>query len=176
MARTILDKVFTRFPALIPEIIVVIQEILSEERDKTKYMVESIIDSEIGYMFTNDADYNGKRTDIIPKVDDADKTADSTKLYVKEMRARIDTYFRLVVRGIRDTVPKLIGSYLVRAVQDKMQLELTTRLTENPQVNALLSEPPSVAEERKRLAQTREVLKKSLKVMQRDPEYDFILL
>ena len=56
MARTILDKVFTRFPALIPEIIVVIQEILSEERDKTKYMVESIIDRKIGYMFTSDDD------------------------------------------------------------------------------------------------------------------------
>eukprot|EP00826_Nyctotherus_ovalis_P021090 TRINITY_DN1673_c0_g2_i6.p1 TRINITY_DN1673_c0_g2~~TRINITY_DN1673_c0_g2_i6.p1 ORF type:complete len:637 (+),score=196.13 TRINITY_DN1673_c0_g2_i6:159-2069(+) len=171
LAHTILEKSFVRFPSVIPELMAAIQQILSEERDKAKYIVESIIDSEIGYMFTNDADYNGKRTDIIPKGDFSDKTVDSTKIYVKEMRARLDNYYRLVVRGVRDSVPKVIGSFLVRAAEDQMQLELTTRITQNEQINALLSEPLSVAEERKRLAETKEVLKKALKAIQRDPEY-----
>jgi GTP-binding protein EngB required for normal cell division len=174
LAHTILEKSFVRFPAIIPELMAAIQQILSEERDKAKYIVESIIDSEIGYMFTNDADYNGKRTDIIPKGDFTDKTADSTKVYVKEMRARMDSYFRLVVRSIRDSVPKVIGSFLVRAAEDHMQLELNACLSQNEQINALLSEPLSVAEERQRLAETREVLRKSLKAMQRDPEYSYI--
>jgi len=171
LAHTILEKTFARFPSITGELMAVIQQIMGEERDKSKYIVESIIESEIGYMFTNDADYNGKRTDIVPKVDEADKALDSSKIYVKEMRARIDTYFKLVIRNVRDAVPKIVGCFLVRAIQDKMQLELATRLTKNEQINALLSEPPSVAEERKRLSETKEVLRKALKVMQRDPEY-----
>lgn len=170
MAHVILEKVFTRFPPLVPELMDAVRQIMGEEREKAKYIVESMIDSEIGYMFTNDSDYNGKRTDIIPKSEENDKTADSTKIYVKEMRARIDTYYRLVVRSLRDSIPKVVGCFLVRSVQDVMQLELLNRLNQNAQVNALLSEPLSVAEERIRLAETKEILRKALKVMQRDPD------
>lgn len=170
LAHTILEKTFVRFPTIIGELMAVIQQIMGEERDKAKYIVESIIDSEIGYMFTNDAEYNGKRTDIVPKIDEADKAVDPTTIYVKEMRARIETYYKLVVRNVRDAVPKIVGCFLVRSIQDKMQLELASRLTKNEQVNTLLSEPPSLAEERKRLNETRDILRKAVKVMQRDQE------
>jgi replication fork clamp-binding protein CrfC len=170
MAHTILEKTFVRFPTVIGELMAVITTIMGEERERTKYIIESIIDSEIGYMFTNDEEYNGKRTDIVPKVDELDKTADPTAIYVKEMRARIESYYKLVTRNVRDSVPKIIGCFLVRAIQDKMQLELASRLTKNEQVNTLLSEPPSLAEERKRLSETRDILKKAIKVMQRDQE------
>ena len=49
---------------------------------------------------------------------------------MSELRARLDTYFRIVVRNIRDSIPKIIGNFLVRAVQNKMQLELFKRLGE----------------------------------------------
>ena len=52
----------------------------------------------------------------------------SASIFVKELRARLDTYFRIVVRNIRDSIPKIIGHFLVRAVQNKMQLELFRRL------------------------------------------------
>ncbi len=170
LAHTLLEKAFTRFPAAVPELMAAVQQIMGEERDKAKYIVESVIDCEIGYMFTNDAEYNGKRTDIVPRVDESEKGVDSTTLYVREMRNRIESYYKLVLRNVRDAVPKIIGCFLVRAVQDKMQLELATRLTKNEQINSLLSEPPSLAEERKRLTETRDVLRKSVKLMQRDPD------
>lgn len=170
LSHTILEKTFARFPTLIGELMAVVQQIMGEERDTTKYIVESLIDCEIGYMFTNDADYNGKRTDIVPKIDESDKGQDSTKIYVKEMRTRIESYYKLVLRNVRDAVPKIIGCFLVRSIQDKMQLELASRLTKNEQIKTLMSEPPSVAEERKRLTETKDILKKSLKAMQRDPE------
>lgn len=170
LAHTLLEKSFVRFPAAVPELMAAVQQIMGEERDKAKYIVESIIESEIGYMFTNDSEYNGKNTDIVPRVDEKDRGADSNTLYVREMRKRIESYYKLVLRNVRDAVPKVIGCFLVRAVQDKMQLELATRLTKNDQINTLLSEPPSLAEERKRLSETRDILKKSLKLMQRDPE------
>jgi hypothetical protein len=36
-------------------------------------------------------------------------------LFVDEIRARIDAYFKIVVKNVRDTVPKTIGFFLVRA-------------------------------------------------------------
>ncbi len=48
---------------------------------------------------------------------------------MNELRARLDCYFRIVVRNIRDEIPKLIGNFLVRAVQEKMQIELFKRLS-----------------------------------------------
>jgi len=38
---------------------------------------------------------------------------DSKAVFVRELRMRIDHYFELVVRNIRDRVPKTIGYFLV---------------------------------------------------------------
>jgi len=40
---------------------------LTEERDKTKYLIDSIVDMEINYLFTNDYDYLNNFTTFIPK-------------------------------------------------------------------------------------------------------------
>ena len=45
-------------------------------------------------------------------------------MFVREIRQRIDTYFKIVLRNVRDTVPKQIGSFLVKMSQEKMQFEL----------------------------------------------------
>lgn len=39
---------------------------------------------------------------------------------------------QVVVNNIRDTVPKAIGFFLVKAVQEKMQYECHTAVSENP--------------------------------------------
>ena len=33
---------------------------------------------------------------------------------VRELRTRIDSYFTIVVRSVRDSIPKAIGYFLVR--------------------------------------------------------------
>lgn len=45
----------------------IVSTVLQNERDYTREIVESIIDSEQGYLFTNDQDYLQKRTDIVPQ-------------------------------------------------------------------------------------------------------------
>lgn len=61
-----MDKIFQRFPTMIPEIMDIIIKVLNIEREKTREIVEAIIDSEINYLFTNDQDYKDNRTDIVP--------------------------------------------------------------------------------------------------------------
>ena len=67
MAQGIIDKIFARFPGLIPEVMDIIIGVLQEEREKTRALVESIIDSEQNYLFTNDSEYLATRTDIVPQ-------------------------------------------------------------------------------------------------------------
>jgi hypothetical protein len=66
IAHGIVDKIFQRFPTMIPEIMDIIIKVLNIEREKTREIVEAIIDSEQNYLFTNDQDYKDNRTDIVP--------------------------------------------------------------------------------------------------------------
>jgi hypothetical protein len=46
MAQGIVDKIFVRFPSLIPEVMDIIITVLQEEREKTRAILESLIDAE----------------------------------------------------------------------------------------------------------------------------------
>jgi len=52
---------------MIPEVMDIITTVIQGEREKTRVIVESIIDSEQNYLFTNDMDYLQNRTDIVLK-------------------------------------------------------------------------------------------------------------
>ena len=69
MSQGIVDKIFQRFPSMIPEVMDIIVNVLQEEREKTRIIVESIIDAEQNYLFTNDTEYLSSRTDIVPQQD-----------------------------------------------------------------------------------------------------------
>ena len=69
MAQGIVEKIFQRFPSLIPELMDIITTVLQTERDKCRDLVEAVIDAEQNYLFTNDQDYLMNRTDIVPSSD-----------------------------------------------------------------------------------------------------------
>ena len=93
-----------------------------------------------------------------------------SNLFVKEIRARIDAYFKIAVRNVRDTIPKTIGYFLVKASQERLQFELYSSINKNESMTKSLGEPERVAEERKSLTATLETLRKAIKVLQRDPD------
>ncbi len=45
-------------------------------------------------------------------------------VFVRELRSRIDSYFSIVLRNVKDSIPKCIGYFLVRKSQDSLQFEL----------------------------------------------------
>eukprot|EP00826_Nyctotherus_ovalis_P036790 TRINITY_DN3293_c0_g1_i1.p1 TRINITY_DN3293_c0_g1~~TRINITY_DN3293_c0_g1_i1.p1 ORF type:complete len:448 (+),score=158.23 TRINITY_DN3293_c0_g1_i1:457-1800(+) len=65
LASNIQAQTFLRFPGFGEEIMEKIIEFMQEEREKARYLVESILDSEQTYMFTNDPEYLNTRTDIV---------------------------------------------------------------------------------------------------------------
>jgi hypothetical protein len=51
---------------MIPEVMDIITTVLQAERERTREIVEAVIDCEQNYLFTNDIDYLSNRTDIVP--------------------------------------------------------------------------------------------------------------
>merc|ERR1719272_66668 len=89
--------------------------------------------------------------------------------FVQEIRFRLDSYFDVMIRTVRDEIPKAIGFYLVRAVVDKIQFELLNTLNQDDKINELLGEPPHILEERKQLNAQLKTLEKAHGVLTRDP-------
>jgi len=57
MAVAIIERIFSRFPSLKPEIIEIITGVLQEERDHTLEIVGAIVEAEQNYIFTNDLEF-----------------------------------------------------------------------------------------------------------------------
>jgi len=171
IAQGIMTKLFHRFPQLIDSIGESVTRVLQKERENTRRIVDSIIESEQQYLFTNDQDYLTNRTNLIPKAGEGPaKPVDSETLFVTELRNRIDSFFKIVVRNMRDSIPKTVGYFMVRAAQDNMQFQLYEEVNKNEELMALLSEPANITMERETLTKTLEVLTKARKAINKDPD------
>ncbi|OMJ73058.1 hypothetical protein SteCoe_28335 [Stentor coeruleus] len=169
LAHKIISRVFYRFPTLGAVISDIATHVLQREREKTREIVESIINAEEGYIFTNDYEYLTLRTEIIPKADGKIKNTDN--IFVNEIRTRIDSYYRIVIRNVRDVVPKIIGHFLVRNIMNTMQMELYEQINNSESITNQLSEPAHITAERESLKKQLETLKKAEKILKHSPEF-----
>jgi len=180
---------------MIPEVMEIIVKALTKEREKTREVVEAIIDAE-GFLFTNDDNYKENRTDIVtaddgpgqgrgkppgqqqdqydmgrsPSMVNQPHMGKGANAYVQEMRKRVDEYFTIVLRNVKDSIPKAIGCFLVKKSQDVLQFELYNQVNSNPHLAQALGEPARITERRNALTAVLNTLKNSLKVLQRDPD------
>ena len=194
LSGKIMEKTFTRFPQAINDMTDLVSNYLMEERDKTKYLIDSVVDMEINYLFTNDYDYLNNFTTFIPKQARQSQVMNDNKgdgkggnnnlnneikpqppidaknIFINEIRNRIEAYFKLIVRNLRDSIPKIMGNYLVKEIEENMQLKLYNKLYNAREMTDLLSEPESVAERRKELNDMIKVMRNAQKILRRDPD------
>ena len=194
LSGKIMEKTFTRFPQAINDMTDLVSNYLMEERDKTKYLIDSVVDMEINYLFTNDYDYLNNFTTFIPKQTRQSQVMNDNKgdgkggnnnlnneikpqppidaknIFINEIRNRIEAYFKLIVRNLRDSIPKIMGNYLVKEIEENMQLKLYNKLYNAREMTDLLSEPESVAERRKELNDMIKVMRNAQKILRRDPD------
>lgn len=71
---------------------------------------------------------------------------------MQQLRDRIDSYFALVLRNVKDSIPKAVGFFLVRKSQDKLQMELYNQVNSNKALSNTLGEPASITEKREFLS------------------------
>ena len=174
LSSKILERTFSRFPRVIDDISEMVSKFLNEEKDKAKYMVDCIIDMEINYLFTNDYDYMTNYTTFIPKNQEQNQEANahltSRQIFIREIRNRIEAYFKLIVRNLRDSIPKSIGYNLVLSIQENMQMHLYDALYKNQEIVAALNEPEGIRRQREELTRQIKVMRDAQKVIRRDPD------
>ncbi|EZG78969.1 putative dynamin-like protein [Gregarina niphandrodes] len=196
-------RVFARFPALGNEVLELSRSLLEKEKDKTKQIIEYVVNAEMGYMFTNDDSYlsvhasllsanapqnpntvpnqqpptQNKTTWFGPQMQQTvqavnnclwnERRTQYSATFLAEIRGRLNAYFNIVLRNIRDTIPKTIGYFLVRRTQETLQYELYTSLSKADLQDSLLGEPPHVTEERASIKKQMSVLNQANTVLQK---------
>ena len=71
---------------------------------------------------------------------------------------------------MRDSIPKIMGNFLIKEIEDNMQLKLYNKLYKSKEMTDLLNEPESVAERRKELNDIIKVMRNAQKIIKRDPD------
>ncbi len=177
LASKILEKTFVRFPRAVDDIGDMITAYLNEEKEKCKYLVDSVVDMEVNYLFTNDYDYLENYTTFVPKAKDFNQqnhlnneNVSTKSIFIREIRGRIEAYFKLVVRNLRDSIPKIIGYNLVRSIQDNMQIKLYNQLYKNNDLIQSLNEPEEIMRQRMELNHQIKVMRDAQRVIKKDPE------
>lgn len=72
-----------------------------------------LLDAEISYLFTNDITYLGNSFELTEKEKKKQQAGKLKDPLVQELRKRIDSYFKLVVRNLRDLVPRQVFNFLI---------------------------------------------------------------
>lgn len=217
LSNKILEKTFQRFPQAISDMGELINNYLQNEKDKTKYIIDNIVDMNINYLFTNDPEYLGNYTAFVPgkkkqqqqqnnfnnnnnNFNNNNNNQNNNNFnnnnpndpnnqnnynqrpqggmglfekgtsFIQEIRDRIEAYFKLIVRQLRDAIPKIIGNNLVKEIEDNMQIKLYNDLNESKDMTEALNEPESIAIRRKELVEMIKVMKNAQKIIRRDPD------
>ena len=164
LSGKIMEKTFTRFPQAINDMTDLVSNYLMEERDKTKYLIDSVVDMEINYLFTNDYDYLNNFTTFIPKQTRQSQVMNDNKGDGKGGNNNLNN-------EIKPQPPiDAKNIFLVKEIEENMQLKLYNKLYNAREMTDLLSEPESVAERRKELNDMIKVMRNAQKILRRDPD------
>ena len=177
LSTKILEKVFSRYPKIISTVSEFVNKFLVEEKEKAKNLIDSIIDMDINYLFTNDADYVLNWTAFVPKgrknstqQPQQQQQTENKSIFIREIRGRIEAYFKLIVRNLRDAIPKALGYTLVKTIENDMKVKLYEMLYNDKKVVSVLNEPEGIARQRIELSRQIKVMKDAQKVIKRDPD------
>lgn len=120
----LLDSLFKKFSSLHFEVKETFQRVLLHHKNNTKRILENILKNEENYLFTNDSlILVGEIIDPATK-----RKFDVHDILVEELRARLDKYFFIIVRNLRDEVPKIIGQFLVRKFNEALEVDILNAL------------------------------------------------
>lgn len=87
MVDKIIQKIFIRFPNVSSEIAEIVKKIISNHKEKTQYMIKSMTDADLNYIFTNDWDYLMRNSNYIQS---DEENINGNSKFIREIRLRLD--------------------------------------------------------------------------------------
>ena len=82
-----------------------------------------LLDAEISYLYTNDITYLVGDFALTEKEKKKIRTGKIKDPLIFELRKRIESYFKLVVRNLRDLVPRQIFNFLIVKCLKQLEFE-----------------------------------------------------
>ena len=168
----ILEKTFSRYPKIVGPMSEFINKFLNKKKEKAKAIIDSIIDMDINQLFTNDFEYLTNWVAHIPKAktNKPVNPGEGRSVFIREIRGRIEAYFKLIVRNLRDAIPKALGYTLLKPIENDMKMELYEMLNNEKKIVEVLNEPEGIQRQRIELNRQIKVMKDAQKVIKRDPD------
>ena len=165
LSNKILERVFSRYPKMIGSISELANKFLLEEKEKAKALIDSIIDMDINHLFTNDYEYMKSWTSHVTKGAKQSAGAEGRSIFIREVRGRIEAYFKLIVRNLRDSIPKALGYTLVRTIENNMKMKLYQMLYNDKSMVSVLNEPEGIKRQRIELNRQIKVMRDAKKLI-----------
>ena len=92
----------------------------------------------MGYLYTCDKDYekinvvnDGKERNLIQGIDPK---------FIDHLKSKMDIYFSLIVKTLRDSIPKTIGYFLIKESQENLDYELFNTFSKSNEIITMLNE------------------------------------
>ena len=96
--------------------------ILNKQKNKALDFIEKIIEAEIGYIFTNNKNYEQYLEESTKKEEKTQLAKENPIIIV--LRKRINAYYKVVVINLRDLIPKNIKYLLLMEANKKIEFEV----------------------------------------------------
>lgn len=122
----IMDLVFKKFHVLHTEVKDTFLKQLNDSKHDIRKILNNLISCEDNYLFTNDPLF----LETTVHTEKNKKIMSATQLLVRELRGKINKYFFIIVRNLRDIVPKLIGQFMVKKFNKNLEVAILNELNE----------------------------------------------
>lgn len=153
----IMDHVFKKFHVLHTEIKDTFLKELNDSKHEIRKILNNLVSCEDNYLFTNDPLF--LQTTV--HTEKNKKIMSATQLLVRELRGKINNYFFIIVRNLRDIVPKLIGQFLVKKFNKNLEVHILNGLNERNYCLESLCENKITFAQRKKLKMEIDSLQKA---------------
>lgn len=149
----IIDQVFKKFHVLNHEVKEAFLNELNERKKEVKKILENLIRCEDNYLFTNDPSFLSLAVHV--------EKNEKRDLLVLELRSKVNAYFCIIVRNLRDIVPKIIGQFLVKHFNKTIELKILNDLNKKGYCVESLDENKVTAQQRRKLQKEMTSLQKA---------------
>jgi GTPase SAR1 family protein len=169
--QELVERIFKRFPELQETISNYAMRNLNRCKGDTEEMVNSLLEAELGYLYTSDDEFLNYHGSILPQRPKGknEQQLNMSEAFVIEIRERVKDYFLLVDRNLKDSIPKTIGEMLLNDSSNKMQIEIFDGINKDAEeISRTLSEPEYILAQRKQCQQALRILKNCLKKLQEE--------
>jgi hypothetical protein len=138
--KIISEIMIKKFPEFNTRFNDLVHKVLEKHRKELESYLTMLLDAEISYLYTNDITYLMGDFSLTKKEKKKIEEGRIKDPLIFELRKRIDSYYKLVVRNLRDLVPRQIFSFLITKCLRQLEFEAFQFTSDVKKLKEMLNE------------------------------------